>query len=73
MFTSYSEHHPAKKDLLAELLKMVMVVPFSDKVVPAPSPPPPDIVEILPTSPAKTADKEPTVSKFTCQLDQLCS
>ncbi len=57
LFSAYSEHHPAKKDLLTELLKMVMVVPFADKVVPAE-----DVVPAPPTSTEKIPAKEPTVS-----------
>jgi hypothetical protein len=58
LFSTYSEHHPAKKDLLTELLKMVMVVPFADKVVPAETSPQEDVQP----STEKTPAKEPTVS-----------
>ena len=35
MFSKFSDHYPTAKELLSELVKMVMVVPFSDKVVAA--------------------------------------
>lgn len=36
MFEKQSGHFASPKEFLSELVKMVMVVPFSDKVLPAP-------------------------------------
>jgi hypothetical protein len=38
IFEKQSVHYPSTKDLISEIVKMVMVVPFSDKVMPVPQP-----------------------------------
>jgi hypothetical protein len=40
VFEKQSVHYATAKELVAEMVKMVMVVPFSDKVMPVPPPQP---------------------------------
>ncbi len=54
--------HPAKKDLVAELVKMVMVCPFSDKVEPAPPSESPPVVELVEDAPADAKPEAEAVS-----------
>ncbi len=63
-FEKLSNSHPTAKELLSELVKMVMVVPFSDKVAPAP---PPEIqeVEVIEEEPAEKISESTDVSTGT--------